>query len=563
MTPNTRRLLGAGAVLALSACAATSPPAPPSPPPPAPPPPPMSAPVTLKGSRVGAPAPQMAPVMMPPAPPPVLVIPADPDRDVYSDSLPNPVHVTAEEPISTFSSDVDTAAYANVRRFLLGGSAPPKDAVRIEELVNYFDYDYALPKSRETPFTASAEIVPSPWGAGRELLRIGIQGYDIPKTERPPLNLTLLVDVSGSMNDANKLPLAVKALRLLVEEMNETDRIAIVVYAGAAGAVLEPTSGAEKGRILAALESLRAGGSTAGGEGLRLAYSLARQSFRKDGVNRVMLMTDGDFNVGLSNPERLEDFVSRERESGVYLSVIGFGEGNYNDALMQTLAQSGNGVAAYIDTLNEARKVFSDDLSGSMFPIAEDLKIQVDFNPAAVSEYRLIGYETRILNREDFNNDRVDAGDIGAGHSVTAIYELTPTGSKARLIDPSRYASPPKPTGPRASEVAYIKLRYKPPGSDTSQLIERPVTLSDAVPDLARASESTRFAVAVAGYGGLLKGDPYIDPSFDWEDVVAIASGAKGEDAFGYRAEFVQLARLARIAASQTAPSPPAGVPER
>ena len=563
MTPNTRRLLGAGAVLALSACAATSTPAPPSPPPPAPPPPPMSAPVTVKGSRVGAPAPQMAPVMMPPAPPPGLVIPTDPDRDVYSDTLPNPVHVTAEEPISTFSSDVDTAAYANVRRFLLGGSAPPKDAVRIEELVNYFDYDYALPKSRETPFTASAEIVPSPWGAGRELLRIGIQGYDIPKTERPPLNLTLLVDVSGSMNDANKLPLAVKALRLLVEEMNETDRIAIVVYAGAAGAVLEPTSGAEKGRILAALESLRAGGSTAGGEGLRLAYSLARQSFRKDGVNRVMLMTDGDFNVGLSNPERLEDFVSRERESGVYLSVIGFGEGNYNDALMQTLAQSGNGVAAYIDTLNEARKVFSDDLSGSMFPIAEDLKIQVDFNPAAVSEYRLIGYETRILNREDFNNDRVDAGDIGAGHSVTAIYEMTPTGSKARLIDPSRYASPPKPTGPRASEVAYITLRYKPPGSDTSQLIERPVTLSDAVPDLARASESTRFAVAVAGYGGLLKGDPYIDPSFDWEDVVAIASGAKGEDAFGYRAEFVQLARLARIAASQTAPSPPAGVPER
>ena len=563
MTPNTRRLLGAGAVLALSACAATSPPAPPSPPPPAPPPPPMSAPVTLKGSRVGAPAPQMAPVMMPPAPPPVLVIPADPDRDVYSDTVPNPVHVTAEEPISTFSSDVDTAAYANVRRFLLGGSAPPKDAVRIEELVNYFDYDYALPKSRETPFTASAEIVPSPWGPGRELLRIGIQGYDIPKTERRPLNLTLLVDVSGSMNDANKLPLAVKALRLLVEEMNETDRIAIVVYAGAAGAVLEPTSGAEKGRILAALESLRAGGSTAGGEGLRLAYSLARQSFRKDGVNRVMLMTDGDFNVGLSNPERLEDFVSRERESGVYLSVIGFGEGNYNDALMQTLAQSGNGVAAYIDTLNEARKVFSDDLSGSMFPIAEDLKIQVDFNPAAVSEYRLIGYETRMLNREDFNNDRVDAGDIGAGHSVTAIYELTPTGSKARLIDPSRYASPPKPTGPRASEVAYIKLRYKPPGSDTSQLIERPVTLSDAVPDLAQASESTRFAVAVAGYGGLLKGDPYIDPSFDWEDVVAIASGAKGEDAFGYRAEFVQLARLARIAASQTVPSPPAGVPER
>ncbi|MBU6319808.1 MAG: DUF3520 domain-containing protein, partial [Alphaproteobacteria bacterium] len=381
--------------------------------------------------------------------------------------------------------------------------------------------------------------------------------------ERPPLNLTLLVDVSGSMSDPNKLPLAVKALRMLVEELNETDRIAIVVYAGAAGAVLEPTSGAEKGRILAALESLRAGGSTAGGEGLRLAYSLARQSFRKDGVNRVMLMTDGDFNVGLSNPERLEDFVSRERESGVYLSVIGFGQGNYNDALMQTLAQSGNGIAAYIDTLNEARKVFSDDLSGSMFPIAEDLKIQVDFNPAAVSEYRLIGYETRMLNREDFNNDRVDAGDIGAGHSVTAIYELTPTGSGARLIDPSRYAAPAKPTGPRASEVAYIKLRHKPPGSDTSQLIERAVTLADAVPELSRASESTRFAVAVAGYGGLLKGDPYMDPSFDWEDVVTIASGAKGDDPFGYRAEFVQLARLARTTVSQRPPSPPAGAPER
>jgi Ca-activated chloride channel family protein len=496
----------------------------------------------------------------PMAPPAQLVIPPA-DREVYADTPPNPVHLTAEEPVSTFSSDVDTAAYANVRRFLLDGRAPPTDAVRLEELINYFDYDYAPPKDAASPFTAAVEITPSPWSAGRELMRIGVQGYDIPRAERPPLNLTLLLDVSGSMNEENKLPLAVKALRILVEEMTERDRIAIVVYAGAAGAVLEPTSGAEKQTILAALDQLSAGGSTAGGEGLRLAYNLARRSFVKDGVNRVMLMTDGDFNVGLTNAERLEDFVARERESGVYLSVIGFGEDNYNDALMQTLAQSGNGVAAYIDTLNEARKVFSDDLSGSMFPIADDLKIQVDFNPAAVAEYRLIGYETRILRREDFNNDRVDAGDIGAGHSVTALYELTPTGSKARLLEPSRYAAAPALAGPASSEIAYVKLRYKPPGSDTSRLIEQAVTAKDRVSDFARASEATRFAAAVAGYGGLLRADPYLDASFDWDDVISIASGAKGKDRFGYRAEFIQLARLAKSAVSM-APAPRPGTGE-
>ncbi|MEQ1493482.1 MAG: VWA domain-containing protein, partial [Terricaulis sp.] len=401
-------------------------------------------------------------------------MPGDIDRENYEDVAVNPIHVTSTDPVSTFSIDVDTASYANVRRMLTSGRLPPQDAVRTEELINYFRYDYPLPQTREQPFSTSVTVTPSPWAEGRQLVHVGLQGYNIVPRERPPLNLTLLLDVSGSMGEANKLPLVIQSMRMLVEQLNARDHVAIVVYAGAAGAVLEPTAGNERGRIIAALENLHAGGSTAGGEGLRLAYALTEQNFRRDSVNRVIIATDGDFNVGINNPQELEDFVERKRDTGIYLSVLGFGSGNYNDALMQTLAQNGNGNAAYIDTLNEARRVLRDEMASNMFTIANDVKIQVEFNPARVAEYRLIGYETRMLNREDFNNDRVDAGEIGAGHAVTAIYEIVPVGG-ATFNDPLRYqregAAPST-----ASELAFLRIRYKLPGQDTSRLSERPIT---------------------------------------------------------------------------------------
>lgn len=521
--------------------------------PPAPPPPP-----------VGMPAPKMAPLQgyaggtyaqMVPQP-----MPGDVNRDRYQDVEINGVKLVAQEPVSTFSIDVDTASYSNVRRMLNAGHLPPKDAVRIEELINYFDYGYELPKSKNTPFETTVKVVPSPWAEGRQLMHVAVQGYDINRDARPPLNLTLLIDVSGSMASENKLPLAIQSLKLLINEMTAKDTIAIAVYAGAAGTVLEPTSGADKQKILAALDKLSAGGSTAGGEGLRLAYNLAKQNFSKNSVNRVMLLSDGDFNVGINDPEALEDFVSRERESGVYLSILGFGGGNYNDLLMQKLAQSGNGMAAYIDTLNEGRKVLNDDLSGSMFSIADDVKIQVEFNPAKVAEYRLIGYETRILNREDFNNDKVDAGEIGAGSSVTAIYEITPVGSKATLIDPSRYQKPQPVAQGSSNEFAFLKLRYKMPGESASKLVDRPITVADQVSDISKAPESTRFATAVAAYGSMLRGDPYIDKAFTWDRAIDLANGAKGADEFGYRAEFVSLARLAKTAATQESLKSPGGV---
>jgi Ca-activated chloride channel family protein len=541
--------------------------------------------LTQDATRPAEPAPQLAYAPPLPAPPPPVGLaapmprmeagramgyaggaqtspqptPGDIDRDRYQNTPINPVKVVAEEPVSTFSIDVDTASYSNVRRFLNNGSLPPKDAVRIEELINYFDYDYALPRDRTAPFATTVSVTPSPWNEGRQLMHIGIQGYNIENAERPALNLTLLVDVSGSMSGEDRLPLAIRAMKLLVEQLRPKDRVSIAVYAGAAGTVLEPTS--DRARINAALDNLHAGGSTAGGEGLRLAYSLARQNYDRNSVNRVVLMTDGDFNVGISDPERLKDFVERERESGVYLSVFGFGRSNYNDALMQQLAQNGNGIAAYIDTLNEARKVFNDDFQGSMFTIANDVKIQVEFNPAKVAEYRLIGYETRMLNREDFNNDRVDAGDIGAGASVTAIYEITPVGSSARLVDPSRYQRQVQPvSNSTASELAFLRLRYKRPGETESRLIERPITARDSFATLAAAPESTRFAAAVAGYGVLLRGDPHVQTSFGWEQVVELANGARGRDEFGYRTEFVQLARLAKTAASQSPLPRPGGV---
>ena len=519
--------------------AAEIPPPPPPPSPPAPPPPPGGYAVAAESRLAGA----IQPV-------PLITVPTE-VRDQYEDVDPNPVKLVSEEPVSTFSIDVDTASYANVRRFLKSGTLPPKDAVRIEELINYFDYTYPQPTDAH-PFATEVTLMPSPFNAGRDLMHIGIQGKDIDRAARPPINLTLLVDVSGSMRSEDKLPLARQAMKLMMEEMAPTDTVAIVVYAGAAGEVLAPTPVSEKRKIVAALEALQAGGSTAGGEGLRLAYSLAEQGLKENAVNRVMLLTDGDFNVGISDPEQLEDFVSRKRETGIYLSVLGFGRGNYNDAMMQKISQVGNGTAAYIDTLSEARKVLADDLSGNIFPIADDVKIQVEFNPARISEYRLIGYETRMLDRADFNNDKVDAGDIGAGTSVTAIYEVTQTGSEAAQIDPLRYGEDTT-SGDPSGEYAFVKLRYKAPGETESTLITRPVTEANTVADIASAPQWTRFATAVAGFGEMLKGGEALGTDFGWEALRNLAAGAKGTDEFGYRAEFIELTRLAETADAQAA----------
>ena len=495
----------------------------------------------VTGSRVaaGAPFAQTAPQPMP----------GTVDREQYEDVDPNPIHIVAEQPVSTFSVDVDTASYSNVRRMLNEGRLPPRDAVRIEELVNYFHYNYPLPRTREQPFSTNVTVAPSPWAEGRQLVHIGLQGYNIVPRERPPLNLVLLLDVSGSMSAANKLPLVQQSFRMLIDQLNARDRVSIVVYAGAAGAVLEPTPGNQHARILAALDSLSAGGSTAGGEGLRLAYSLAEQNFNANAVNRIIIATDGDFNVGINDPEQLQDFVSRKRETGIYLSVFGFGGGNYNDALMQRLAQKGNGMATYIDTMKEARRGRREEIAANMIPIANDVKIQVEFNPNRVAEYRLIGYETRMLRREDFNNDQVDAGEIGAGHSVTAIYEIVPVGGRT-FNDPLRYQDERPAANATANELAFLRIRYKLPGQDASRLIERPITDADSVTSIARAPEYVRFATAVAGYGQLLRGDPYIERGYDFGDVISLAQGARGDDEFGWRAEFVQLARSAQSAAA-------------
>ncbi len=519
----------------------------PYPPPPAPPPPPPAMAAPMQGYAMGRVAGGLTQAQMAPQPMPGTV-----DRENYEDVDPNPVRAVAEEPVSTFSVDVDTASYSNTRRMLTQGRLPPRDAVRVEELINYFQYDYRLPAQRSRPFEPTVALAPSPWAEGRQLLHIGLQGYNVIPRERPPLNLVLLIDVSGSMQGPDRLDLALQSFRILTEQLTARDRVSIAVYAGAAGEILAPTPGNERARITAALDNLRAGGSTAGGEGLRLAYALAERNFNRNAINRVIIATDGDFNVGISDPEQLQDFVERKRESGIYLSVFGYGGGNYNDLLMQRLAQNGNGVAAYIDNLAEARRVFDTEMASAMFPIANDVKIQVEFNPGRVAEYRLIGYETRMLNREDFNNDQVDAGEIGAGHSVTAIYELTPPGGRT-LNEPSRYPQnrprDPDATASFANEIAFLRIRYKLPGETTSRLIERPITNADAFATMAQAPEATRWASAVAGYGQLLRGDPYLDRGYRWQNVIDLAQGARGRDQYGWRAEFVQLARAAAAAA--------------
>jgi len=452
------------------------------------------------------------------------------------------------EQVSTFSADVDTASYSFVRKQLNQGVLPQKDAVRAEEMINYFDYAWPAAESRERPFQPTVVVSDSPWGKGRKLIHIGIKGYELPASQRPDANLVMLIDVSGSMQDIDKLPLVKQSMKLLLGSLKPTDTVAIVVYAGAAGLVLPPTSVGEKEKIVAALDSLTPGGSTAGAEGIALAYQLAEQTFRKEGVNRILLCTDGDFNVGIDSTNELKGFVERKREKGVFLSVLGFGQGNYRDELAQVLAQNGNGVAAYIDTLNEAQKVLVQEAGSSLFTIAKDVKLQVEFNPATVAEYRLVGYETRALKREDFNNDAVDAGDVGAGHTVTAIYEITPVGVDARMIENDRYAkrAPAAAAGGTAGEYGFLRIRYKLPGQRKSQLIEQAIRV-----DAPRASEAIQrdveFSTAVAGFAQLLRGGPYTG-ALGYDDVVKQALAARGEDPFGYRNEFVQLVRKAQAA---------------
>ena len=467
------------------------------------------------------------------------------NRDRVEDFKTNPVRSALEDPVSTFSIDVDTASYSFVRRSLKEGVLPHADTVRVEEMVNYFPYDWKRPDAARTPFNTTVSVMPTPWNEHTKLMHVAIKGYDVKPAEQPKANLVFLIDVSGSMDEPDKLPLLRSAFRLLVNKLSPEDTVSIITYAGDAGTVLEPTKASDRSKILQAIDTLTPGGSTAGEAGIREAYRLAQKSFVKDGVNRVMLATDGDFNVGQTDDDDLKRLIEDKRKSGVFLSVFGFGRGNLNDQMMQTIAQNGNGTAAYIDTLAEAEKVLVEDASSTLFTIAKDVKIQVEFNPAAVSEYRLIGYETRALNREDFNNDRVDAGEIGSGHSVTAIYEITPKGAPQQ-IDNLRYGEATTSNGgvANADEYAFVKIRYKAPDGDTSKLITTPVTKTNEVASFDAAGTDQRFSVAVAAFGQKLR-DEDATAKFGFDRIAEIASAARGADRYGYRAEFLSLVRLA------------------
>ena len=472
-------------------------------------------------------------------------------RESYQHLDVSEVLRVAASPVSTFSIDVDTGAYANTRRWLNQGQLPPQDAVRVEEFINYFDYDYPFPGNTQAPFQASTEIAPTPWNANTHLLRIGIQGYKVSREKLPASNLVFLIDVSGSMNSADKLPLLQQAMGMLVSQLDARDSISMVVYAGASGVVLPPTRGNRKADILNALNQLQAGGSTNGAAGIELAYQMAQQNFVKDGVNRVILATDGDFNVGQASTEELIDMIQRKREAGIALTTLGFGSGNINDHLLEQLANEGNGNYAYIDRLSEAKKVLSDELSSTLLTIAKDVKIQVEFNPASVSEYRLIGYENRALNEQDFNNDKVDAGEIGAGHRVTALYEISLVGGKGDRLSDRRY--PENSTNFENSgttdvrdtdfdhELAHLRIRYKLPQESTSRLIEAPIMDSGIN---AHGSDSFEFAAAVAAFGQKLRGGKYLN-DYSYADIAQLAAAARGKDQQGYRSEFMQLVKLA------------------
>ncbi|WP_220815619.1 vWA domain-containing protein [Pseudomonas paralcaligenes] len=465
----------------------------------------------------------------------------DANREQYQKIEGNPVQAVAEQPVSTFSIDVDTGAYANVRRFLNDGSLPPRDAVRLEELVNYFPYAYPKPEG-DVPFSVATELATTPWNPETRLLRVAIKAADLSVAELPPANLVFLVDVSGSMDRREGLPMVQATLKLLVDQLRPQDRVALVTYAGTSSVVLESTAGSEKAKIRAAIDRLTAGGSTAGESGIQLAYQEAQKGLLKDGINRILLATDGDFNVGISDFETLKQLAADKRKTGVSLTTLGFGAGNYNEQLMEQLADAGDGNYAYIDNLREARKVLVDQLSSTLAVMAKDVKIQVEFNPAEVSEYRLLGYENRALKREDFANDKVDAGEIGAGHTVTALYEVVPVGAKGWL-EPLRYARVAGDQG-KPGEIAWLRLRYKAPEGSASKLVERPIAKGEATP-IAQASDDLRFAAAVAAFAQQLRGGQYTG-AFSLADSATLARGARGDDPFGLRGEFVQLVELAQ-----------------
>ncbi len=476
-------------------------------------------------------------------------LPADFEEDdfnteAYNYLQENDFTNVTESPLSTFSIDVDRASYSNVRRFINSGQLPPADAVRIEELVNYFTYDYPQPNGSE-PFSINIEIGECPWNSGNYLALVGLQGKKIEMANLPPNRLTFLVDVSGSMNYGNKLPLLKQAFSLLVEQLRPQDQVAIVVYAGAAGVVLEPTPGNQKEQILAALDKLSAGGSTAGGEGILLAYKIAQQQYKADANNRVILASDGDFNVGVSSDGELTRIIEEKRKLGVYLTVLGFGMGNYKDSKMEILADKGNGNYAYIDDIAEARKVLVTELGATLLTIAKDVKIQVEFNPARIAKYRLIGYENRMLQARDFNDDTKDAGELGAGHSVTALYELTPTNSNAPVsaeVDPLKYQHAEiKPSALNSNELMTVKFRYKPPQQDNSLLIEKPVTTSG----VGQYSNNFTFAASVASFGMLLRQSKFAGTT-SIEAVLEMAKQGQGKDPEGYRKDFIELVTKAK-----------------
>jgi len=497
--------------------------------------------IAVTGARLQAKSAPMQAYAYAPAPPPSgYWQPANTEK--YAAHADNPVHRASEEPVSTFSIDVDTGSYANVRRMLREGTRPPADAVRAEEMINYFRYGHPAPDSLATPFRVSTELAPAPWNAKHQLLMVGIKGYDVPKATIPPANLVFLIDTSGSMDQPDKLPLLKQAFAQLVRQLRPQDRVSIVVYAGSAGLVLEPTAGDKQGEILAALDRLQAGGSTNGGDGIRLAYAMAKQAFVKGGVNRVILATDGDFNVGTVDQDALETLVGDQRKSGIALTTLGFGEGNYNDQMAERLADVGDGNHAYIDSVDEARKVLVRQMGGTLLTIAKDVKIQVEFNPAQVAEYRLIGYENRALRREDFANDKVDAGDIGAGHEVTALYEITPVGSGAEQLPPLRYGGSTNAAASKSNEIADLRLRYKRPGEDASRLIDTPILRSSL---RAQPSPTLRFAASVAAYADALRGGTHLG-AWSWNDIARSAHSITGSDPDGERAEFATLVDAAR-----------------
>lgn len=466
----------------------------------------------------------------------------------YDNITENPFLKTNDNPLSTFSIDVDAASYSNMRRYINIGSLPPAGAVRIEELINYFSYQYPQPNAGE-PFSINTEMAPCPWNDKHKLVLIGLQGKIIPTENLPASNLVFLIDVSGSMDEPDKLPLVKSSLKLLIDQLRPADHVSLVVYAGNAGLVLPSTSADNKIKIKNAIDNLEAGGSTAGGEGIELAYKTAKDNFIKGGNNRVILCTDGDFNVGTSSDDALENLIEEERKSGVFLSVLGFGTGNYQDAKMQKLADKGNGNHQYIDNIGEARKVFVNEFGGTLFTIAKDVKLQIEFNPAKVQGYRLIGYENRMLAKEDFNDDKKDAGEMGSGHTVTALYELIPTGIKDTMLhklDQLRYNSQDQDfdiaNNYAGNELMFVKLRYKEPDGDISKLIEHP--LKDENISIKNTTENFRFASAVAAFGMLLRHSQYY-ANADFETVLGLARNATGEDAEGYRHEFIQLVKNA------------------